>query len=136
MARERFTLYPASTVDLRMIEGETTPRQADADVGVRAEKTSETEFRIQVDGSNGHPKGHVGSAKVRIAVVIVSVCGEGGRTLDGLVIAELNQVSAFWINLCDGLVGSDEKRRIPYQQNKETHQHADEVSCACRDIKP
>ena len=120
VTRKRLRLPQSPLPNFRITVGKTAPRNPKGQVGPLAQQLRQADFGIDVDRRDRQAQSDVRAEEIRIVAVIKCVAGDGPFSLDGLVVADLDELSLLRINLANGAVEQGEKKN-PCPENIFTH---------------
>ena len=96
-----------AAVDFVVAVGESAARQPDAEVRVRTQPVDKAEFGIQIYRRHRQTQGQIGAQKIRLVVIIIRVAGKRRVALQGLIVADLDQVALDRVNLREPRIGAN-----------------------------
>ena len=99
VAVERLVGIIFAAVDFVVTVRKTAAGQADGEVRVRPQPVDKAEFGIEIHRRDRQPQRQVRAQKIRLVVIVKRVAGERRVALECLVVAELDQVALYGVNL-------------------------------------
>ncbi len=99
MAGEGFFVIVLALADFVVAVGKAPATDTEAEIRVRREHTVNAEFPIQIDRRDGQAQGKIRGSKAGPVQVVISISTQGRMALDRLLVARLDQVPPYWIDL-------------------------------------
>ena len=102
-----------------MAVGQGAARQPDAEIGLAPERLFKTKLGVGIAGRNDQPQGPLRREEMGRIEIVIRIGGQRPTTVERLIEAQLQQLSAFRIDLCGGGL----RRRAEQQGHNERAQY-------------
>ncbi len=108
VAGEGLFAVEVAEADFGVGVGESAAGDPEGEVGLGPEGAAEAEFGIEVNGGDRDAEGEVGADPLRSVHVVEGIGGEGATAFEGLVVADLDEVTRDRIDLAEAGAGGQE----------------------------